>query len=337
MLTIETLSTTGIARRERLAYWNSIACRNISEEKVEPFAPADFWGRMRSVKMKTFRIVEVTSDPATVTCSGVRGAEPHAPKFLVHMQLHGSSRIRQGGREAILQPGDFTLCNAAHRRVVVFEERVTMLVLCLPDAVLRRRIACPETTTLYSMSGSVGPTAVAATCLRHIWSHAAEFTTDLAPRFMNIMLDLVGGALASLPSVGTDRSSFLAKMRSQIVDHIERRLGDSQLTTASISQEFGITPRHLYTVFGGNTESVARYILRRRLEESAMALADPFQNGRYVSEIAYDCGFRSLAHFCNVFRNHYKQAPGEYRRLNCPGCDSPSNARPIGKTRTIQP
>lgn len=334
MLTIETLSTTGIARRERLAYWNSVACRNISEEKVEPFAPADFWGSMRSVKMKAFRIVEVTSDPATVTCSGARGAEPHSPRFLVHMQLHGSSRIMQGGREARLQPGDFTLCDAAHRRVVVFEERVTMLVLCLPDAVIRRRIACPETTTLHSMSGSVGPTAVAATCLRHIWSHAAEFTTDLAPRFMNIMLDLVGGALASLPSARTDRSSFQGKTRSQIVDHIERRLGDSLLTTTSIAQEFGITPRHLYTVFGGDTEGVARYILRRRLEESAIALADPFQSGRYVSEIAYDYGFRSVAHFCNVFRNHYKQAPGEYRKLNCNPCEISAGTRSSRKTRS---
>jgi AraC-like DNA-binding protein len=316
MLAIETLSTTGVARAERLAYWNSLACRNISQERVEARAPTDFWGRMRFVQMDAIRIVEVSSDPAMVTCSGVHTAEPHSPRFLVHMQLRGSSRITQGGREAVLRPGDFTLCDAAYRRVVVFDERVTMLVLCLPAAVLRRRIACPETITLYSMSGTAGPTAVAATCLRHIWQHLPELTTDLVPRFTNIMLDLVGGALASLPTTRIGKSSHLTKMRSQIVDHIERRLADSLLNTASIAREFGITPRHLYTVFGGETEGVARYILRRRLEESARALADPLQGARYVSEIAYDYGFQSLAHFSNVFRRHYKLAPSAYRKMN---------------------
>ena len=318
MLAIETLSTTRVARHERLAYWNSIACRNIAQERVEPSAPSTFWGSMRSVQVEGFRLVEVSSDPATVTCSGSGNAGPYAPRFLVHMQLLGNSKITQAGREVILNPGDLTLCDASHHRVVAFGARVTMLLLCLPEAALRRRIACPETITLHSMSGSTGPTAVAATCLRHIWSHLPELTTDLVPRFTNVMLDLVGSALASLTSVGTDRTRFMTKMRSQVVDHIERRLGDNLLSTTSIARTFRITPRHLYTVFGGGTETVSHYILRRRLEESARALADPFQSGRYVNEIAYDYGFRSMAHFSNAFRNHYKLAPREYRKLNCP-------------------
>jgi len=164
------------------------------------------------------------------------------------------------------------------------------------------------------MSGTSGPTAVAAACLRHVWSHVGELTPDLAPRFANIIADLIGGALASLPEARTDRSSFFLKRRFQIVEYIEAHLRDCNLTPASVAAMFRITPRHLYTAFDGKTEGIARYILRRRLEESARILVDPVQQTRSVSEVAYDHGFNSLAHYSNVFRNRYGITPREYRR-----------------------
>jgi AraC-like DNA-binding protein len=309
---METLCTTGLARREKLAYWNEIF-RSISQVKIDPIEPTSFWGCMRHVQLDAIRIVEVTSDPARVTRLQAHVAQSHESRFVAYMQLQGTSTLMQHDREAKLQPGDFTLCDNGPR-VVIHAERITMLLLCIPDAVLRRRVACPEAAALHKMSGTTGPTAVAAACLRHVWSHIGELTPDLAPRFANIMLDLIGGALASLPETRTDRSCFFTKRRFQIVDYIEAHLRDCNLTPASVAARFGITPRHLYTVFGGKTEGIAKYILRRRLEESGRILVDPVQQARSVSEVAYDHGFNSLAHYSNVFRSHYGLTPREYRR-----------------------
>jgi AraC-like DNA-binding protein len=58
-------------------------------------------------------------------------------------------------------------------------------------------------------------------------------------------------------------------------------------------------------------ETLARYILRRRLEECARALAAPLQR-RSVTEIAFLYGFKSATHFGRAFRDRYGVTPGKY-------------------------
>ena len=57
-----------------------------------------------------------------------------------------------------------------------------------------------------------------------------------------------------------------------------------------------------WTVPDHQDETVARYILRRRLEACSRALLSPSQRGRTVTAIAFDYGFNSPTHFGRVFR-----------------------------------
>ena len=58
-------------------------------------------------------------------------------------------------------------------------------------------------------------------------------------------------------------------------------------------------------------DSPARYIRRRRLEQAAKLLRG---TSLRISEVAYDCGFRELAHFSRLFKGVYGVAPSGYRR-----------------------
>jgi AraC-like DNA-binding protein len=75
-----------------------------------------------------------------------------------------------------------------------------------------------------------------------------------------------------------------------------------------------MTPRYLHHLFSHESETVARYILRRRLEECSRALTVQSQRGRTVTAIAFDYGFNSPTHFGRVFRARYGVTPREYRR-----------------------
>jgi AraC-like DNA-binding protein len=102
--------------------------------------------------------------------------------------------------------------------------------------------------------------------------------------------------------------------RAQIIEVIERRLGDPALTPSSIAGELRMTPSYLHRVFAGDrAETVGQYILRRRLEESAEALKDPLQARRSITSIAFGLGFNSLSHFCRAFRERYASTPRDYR------------------------
>ena len=61
-------------------------------------------------------------------------------------------------------------------------------------------------------------------------------------------------------------------------------------------------------VFGA---APATYIRQRRLERAAQLLR---RTDRSVSDVAYDTGFRDLAHFSRCFRKVYGHSPTEWRR-----------------------
>ena len=58
-------------------------------------------------------------------------------------------------------------------------------------------------------------------------------------------------------------------------------------------------------------EPPAAYLRRRRLERAAELLRATTDQ---VAHVAYDCGFRSQAHFARLFRATYGQSPTAYRR-----------------------
>ncbi|MEM9921160.1 MAG: helix-turn-helix transcriptional regulator [Bacteroidota bacterium] len=58
--------------------------------------------------------------------------------------------------------------------------------------------------------------------------------------------------------------------------------------------------------------SPAKYIRRRRLEQAAKLLK---ATALRVSDIAFDCGFKDLAHFSKVFQKAYQYPPSTYRQM----------------------
>ena len=141
------------------------------------------------------------------------------------------------------------------------------------------------------------------------------------------ILDLVASAYTVLPQAHSDRSSLATAHRIRIMNFIEAHLGDPDLTPMRVAQACKMTPRYLHHLFSHESETVARYILRRRLEECSRALTVPSQRGRTVTAIAFDYGFNSPTHFGRVFRARYGVTPREYRR---PGSQPthPENAPP---------
>jgi AraC family transcriptional activator of tynA and feaB len=68
------------------------------------------------------------------------------------------------------------------------------------------------------------------------------------------------------------------------------------------------------SIFTRGDETVARYILRRRLPESARLLGAASRRARPVSGIASEHGFASSTNFGKAFRQRYGVTPTEYRR-----------------------
>jgi len=91
---------------------------------------------------------------------------------------------------------------------------------------------------------------------------------------------------------------------------IQAELSDENFSVAELSERVNQSRSNLHrrlTKLTGETPSAL--IRRIRLELGAQLLA---QNAGTVSEIAYSIGFKNVAHFSRVFRDHYDQTPTEY-------------------------
>jgi AraC-like DNA-binding protein len=315
MAHLETFSTIGLEPRRKIEYWNDSVCASFTPNSSEPADLRAFNGHICRTHIGEMSVAEVYSDAQTVLHTRSHVARSRRSMFFIHMQLEGESINRQNGREARLTPGDFTLCDTTRPYEIHFNSPNRMFVLGIPEALARRHLACPESVVAIPMSGASGLTGLFSGFLRDLWKQCREGVDPaVVPRVTNAILDLVASAYTTLPQAQSDRSSLAAAHRIRIMNYIEAHLGDPDLTPMRVAHACKMTPRYLHHLFSDEAETVARYILRRRLEECSRALTVPSQRGRTVTAIAFDYGFNSPTHFGRVFRARYGQTPREYRR-----------------------
>jgi len=319
MAHFETFSTVGLDPRRKIEYWNDTVCASFTPNSSEPADVRAFTGHIARTTVGEISVAEVYSDAQVVLHTRSHVARTRRSMFFIHMQLEGESVNRQDGREARLAPGDFTLCDTTRPYEIHFDAPNRMFVLGIPDTLMRRHLACPESVVAIPMSGASGLSGLLSNFLRGFWKQCREdFDPNVVPRVTNAMLDLVASAYTVLPQAQSDRSSLATAHRLRIVNYIEAHLGDPDLTPMRVAQACKMTPRYLHHLFSHESETVARYILRRRLEECSRALTVPSQRGRTVTAIAFDYGFNSPTHFGRVFRARYGVTPREYRRQDEP-------------------
>ncbi len=310
----QVISTRGFPPSRRLAYWNEAAAAHLNPMSVRPFDTARFIGQMRRRDLGGLRAVEISCNGARVDRSARHVAQCVEPVFLVDLQLHGSSTLRQGGRQARLEPGDLAITDSTRAHQVIFQDPVSMLLLRVPAAVFRRFVGCAEDVVATRIDGNTGYGRIASRFLRDLWQSDIDSSSSAArPRIERAALELIASACMSVPKTNTDRSSLAAVHRMQAIEYIEAHLSEPALKPATVATALRISPRYLHRLFSGEPETAERYILRRRLEECAGQLGGPAHDRRHVSEIAFAGGFSTLAHFCRTFRTRYGMSPGEYR------------------------
>ncbi len=99
---------------------------------------------------------------------------------------------------------------------------------------------------------------------------------------------------------------FLQKLKKEI----QVNLVDEDFSVEILSEKMNQSRSNLHRRVSSLTgETPSSMIRRLRIESAAQLLA---QGAGTVSEVAYSCGFRSVAHFSRVFREHYKTTPSQY-------------------------
>jgi signal transduction histidine kinase/ligand-binding sensor domain-containing protein/DNA-binding response OmpR family regulator len=96
----------------------------------------------------------------------------------------------------------------------------------------------------------------------------------------------------------------------RMIGIVEANMGNSEFDTATFARKAGMSRGHLNSKLRALTNCSSREFIRTlRLKRAAQLLEQGFGN---VTEVAFEVGFDSLAHFAKVFRDHFGLAPKEY-------------------------
>lgn len=233
--------------------------------------------------------------------------------FKAFWQLSGTSRVRQGVRESVLQPGHWTVYDTARDYAIESSDGSRFITLLLPQA--RSLHLAPAVRSLAAQPLAEGGTAHVARCALAGLLHDTTPLDDPGQAVIeNSLLALLQQALATeLKARGNGGAVAGRPSLEQVRHYIEEHLGDALLTPERVAQAFGISRRGLYTLFESAGQTPRAFIQQRRLDRAHELLCDATWSAVPVMRIARQCGFPDAANFSRAFHAHHGRTPSACR------------------------
>src|SRR5690606_20873599 len=197
-----------------------------------------------------------------------------------------------------VKAGQFLFVDNTYPRSMFVQKSIRLLIISLPGLVLKRYFAEPQQQEGILL-GTASPVPPGQdwpfSLILNSWDKIRQGAMrDFAPILSDRLLRQLSEAYARHFNQNSNKR---ATRISQAKALIEEKLCDLHLSVETLAREMNISSRYLRMLFSP-TEKISHYILRRRLEESAQQLAAASCQSLSISEIAYNCGFSTVAHFC---------------------------------------
>jgi AraC family transcriptional regulator, positive regulator of tynA and feaB len=313
---VDVYSTASVPPSTRATYWNDVYSRRFAQVTFSPVDRDGFEAELKVGAVGPIGIARVHSKPTGIERNKTHIDRTHGRLFSFILQARGSAVFSHYGHETFLEEGDFTLCDNAAPHHLTTTAHTELIILRTSPEVMRSYLPHPEQMCGLRLPGDEGLTGTAATLAQSLWrllegGLAEKFSTMLAGN----VLDVMASSYALAFDAGVTDSAAAGSRKVQAKRYIETHLKDPDLTPAAIADALRISPRYLRMLFCGESESVSKYILRRRLEECAKRISSTLWRSSTITDIAFAWGFNSAAHFTRVFRDHYGCTPSEHRRM----------------------
>ncbi|WP_051828055.1 helix-turn-helix domain-containing protein [Streptomyces bicolor] len=242
-------------------------------------------------------------------------------QFHLVLLLEGEAAIVHHGRETPLSAGDFSFDD--HLRPLQLRAGPIRAVgVAIPEALLPLPPEEADRMLGRRLPGRAGAGALLARLLTQLTEDTGTFRPSDGPRLGTVLGTMVAALLTHSPAPddgGDDGGCAPPETPSRTLTpriraFIQRRLSDPELTPRAVAAAHGISLSYLHRLFEDESETVAAYIRRRRLERARFDLADPAEAATPVHAIAARWGFARAGDFARAFRATYGIAPTDFRR-----------------------
>lgn len=303
-----------IAPREQLDAWKHAVNTTFLPLEVNASESSRFaWG-LRTGYIGPLQVTRADADPELVIRTPKQAASDDNDHYLVALQIRGSCRFRQDGRDVEIQPGEFTIYDCTRTFDVEWHAQHSTIVAMFDRSLFELRPDEVARVTSTPVSGSEGTATLVRSMLGQLSRTPDAYGGLAANRVASTFLDLLATVYScrldpDLPASEAAQRTLLTRVKAYIEDH----LFDPDLSVESIAAAHFVSVRYLHRVFENDDMTVARWIRHHRMEQCRRDLIDPLLVGRTVGEIAARNGLLNASHFSQMFRKEFGESPKEYR------------------------
>ena len=308
--------SVAVEQRQRAAQWDEFASNVSSQFSTrfeftpltrEPFAP-----EMEFHPGDGVAISRGVMPALRLTNYGSSWPDP----FFQITRADQESVLTMEGRGTLrLAPGELVVCRPEFAGEWTIDRTYTTVAIHIEEGLLRKHIPDPMdlvgrtlglSPALNDILGRIMDASVAV-------SRNGGFGTagrNLACSFLHML------ALTPRAQVAADRVERYAVefRRAQIKTFIQENYAKSGLSTEDIADHFEITPRYVQMALAADGMTPSEYLRVCRLEAARRLLSSSAFASHSITEIAFECGFASSAHFSTEFRKRFGRSPRSYRQ-----------------------
>ncbi|NGX99422.1 MAG: AraC family transcriptional regulator, partial [Candidatus Afipia apatlaquensis] len=305
-------STDDIRPQDRFDHWCEVRGKSLFGVTIELEREkrADFHGRFSATPIGNAVLAEMTASSYRVSRTPADIARVSSDSLSIGLQIRGPGWMKiKGDRVHLVREGDVTISHSnmmfagTPERSDGFDFR-TLKIPLTNDLALGARThdLFPEPL----MQGARLTRLIKATlsALEHDPLQLSGEIKSIARLALIARGRLAQGSPEGRAAL---RAGFLHAAREIMIRDLHR----PDLTSATVAAELAISLRQVHVLFEPTGLSFARTLTAMRLKEARRLLG--LTPARQVADIAYACGFDSIATFYRVFRSAYGMTPGDVR------------------------
>jgi AraC family transcriptional activator of tynA and feaB len=306
----QTWSTLTTPPAQRFAYWRELICEAFLDLTPESDLRDNFTGAVTQWSLGRLDLARIDSQRQRVRRTDRDIAQAPRPGYYANLQVRGTSAMAQGGRVAVLRPGDVAVVDTGQPFTFEFPTDFRQLSFFIPRAVLAAEVPgrVPTATAIDTATGVGAAVRHAMVALTRTSPAAAN-----AARLASLTSGMLAVALAAAAGTDVEEARSVRTYRAALAD-IEEHLADEDLSPAATAQRLGISVRWLHGLFAGRERSYATVVRWRRLELARRYLQDPARRHLRITDVAADAGFGDVSSFHRAFRREFHRTPADIRK-----------------------
>ena len=206
-------STEDVPPRDRFASWHEIACRTILEHDSRPQSRPTFRAALEKGALADVELLMFRNSPMDFARDRRIIAQAKDDPFLICLQLRGMMAIKQKEREALLEPGDFTIIDPTVPYVGNFPKSSSMLVLKVARDALKACLSKTAEIVARPSKSSHPPSAKAFSYLTRLPTYRKTASSDAA-KIRDHALELVASSFGASNEIPQRLSSEATELEA---------------------------------------------------------------------------------------------------------------------------